>query len=355
MKRYICLCLTLLMSISILAGCTFTSVQVEPISEVGNSGISVASNEPVETVVDKENLPKVEEVKPDGENITVKFIDVGQADSCLIITPDKEAILIDAGENKDAEEIIPELEEEGIDNIDLMVLSHPHADHIGGAETLLNIFEVNEVVMCSYAATSKMFNSLLDTLDTKNILTTQAKIGLVYEIDGVKIEVLAVDTLPKDNNNSSIVCKVTYGDIDILFTGDCEEQSEKIMLDYDCDFESEILKVGHHGSETSTSEAFLDAVNPSLCVISVGEGNSYKHPSERTLSLFKNNGITYYRTDELGTIELEIDGKNIISNFTDNFETENSNSGRFLLEPAVAEVHLETEVKVLDKVSENNK
>ena len=112
MKRYICLCLTLLMSISMLAGCTFTSVQVEPISEVGNSGISVASNEPVETVVDKENLPKVEEVKPDGENITVKFIDVGQADSCLIITPDKEAILIDAGENKDAEEIIPELEED---------------------------------------------------------------------------------------------------------------------------------------------------------------------------------------------------------------------------------------------------
>jgi competence protein ComEC len=91
-----------------------------------------------------------------------------------------------------------------------MILSHPHADHIGGAETLLNTFEVDEVVMCSYVSTSKMFNSLLDTLETKNILTTQAKIGLIYEIDGVKIEVLAVDTLPKDNNNSSIVNTSTY-------------------------------------------------------------------------------------------------------------------------------------------------
>lgn len=355
MKKYICLCLTFLMSISLLAGCTFTSVQVDPILELTDSGVSVASTESLETVVDKDSLPKVEEVAKNEENIRVKFIDVGQADSCLIVTSNKDAILIDAGESKGAEEIIPELQEEGITDIDLMILSHPHADHIGGAETLLNTYDVNEVVMCSYPATSKMFNSLLDTLDTKNILTTQAKIGLTYDIDGVKIEVLAVDTVEKDNNNSSIVCKVSYGDIDILFTGDCEEQSEKVFLDYDCDFEAEILKVGHHGSETSTSEKFLQVVNPSLCIISVGVGNKYNHPSERILSLFKNNGITYYRTDEIGTIELDIDGKNIISNFTDNFETENSNSGRFLFEPAVAEVHLETEVKVLDKVSENNK
>ena len=335
--------LVLLTFVIVLSACSISEIE----EGVSNTGI-------VEIVEDSElkseNNNKQEEVD---KNIYVKFIDVGQADSCVIVTPNNDVILIDAGEKKDASEIIPELDKYEFEDIDLMILSHPHADHIGGAETLIDTYDVNEVLMCNYPATSKLFNSLLDCLTDKSIKTSQATVGMNYTIDGVNIEIIAVDTNEKDNNNSSIVCKVSYGEIDMLFTGDAESQTEEVILSNNFDIDCEILKVGHHGSETSTSEEFLDAVSPSLCVISVGEGNSYKHPSEETLLRFKDRNISYYRTDEIGSIELEIDGTNIVSNFIDSFETENNQSGNFLLEPAIAEVHLQIEEDVLNQVSEN--
>lgn len=335
--------LVLLTLIGVLSACSFLEAE----QEISNTSIiEVIDNSEIniETIKSEEEVDK---------NISVKFIDVGQADSCVIVTPNNDVILIDAGEKKDASEIIPELDKYEFEDIDLMILSHPHADHIGGAETLIGKYDVNEVLMCSYPATSKLFNSLLDCLTDKSIKTSQASEGMKYSIDGVNIEVIAVDTIPKDNNNSSIVCKISYGEIDMLFMGDAETQTEEVILSKDLDIDCDILKVGHHGSETSTSDEFLDIVSPSLCVISVGEGNSYNHPAEDTLLKFKDRNISYYRTDELGSIELEIDGTNIVSNFTDSYETENTQSGNFLLEPAVAEVHLHTEEDVLNQVSEN--
>lgn len=319
----------------------------------------VEVNNPIEVVNEIEPTPEevvsndITTEEDNLDNISVRFIDVGQADSCLIVTPNNDVILIDAGEDRDAEEIIEELEDYEFEDIDLMILSHPHADHIGGAETLIDKYVVDEVLMCSYPATSKLFESLLDCLTDKSVKTTQATIGMTYSIDNVNIEVMAVDTNPKDNNNSSIVCKVSYGDIDMLFMGDSEIETEEVLLDKGLDLDSEILKVGHHGSETSTCEEFLYAVSPSLAVISVGEGNKYNHPSEEVLLRFSDNSVNCYRTDELGTIELEIDGTNIVSNFIDSFETENNQSGNFLIEPAVAEVHLQSEEDILNQVSEN--
>ena len=285
------------------------------------------------------------------DEITVKFIDVGQADSCLIITANNDAILIDAGEDRDAEAIIEVLNEYELENIDLMVLTHPHADHIGGAQTILETYTVEEVMMCSFVATSKLFNNLITTMENQDLLVTQATVGLEKSIDGVELFVVGVDSNPKDNNNSSIVMKVTYGTVDIIFTGDAEVPTEEIILENNFDLKAEVLKVWHHGSDTSTSDSFLDAINPKVAVISVGEENKYNHPSDVVLTKLQDKGVQVYRTDELSTVTMEIDGENITTSFEDTFEMNNARSGAFLYAPHVAEVELELEENVVEQIT----
>lgn len=282
------------------------------------------------------------------ENISVKFINVGQADSCVIVTPNEDVILIDTGESKNASEVIRGLQEYSFEDIDLMVLTHPHADHIGGAQTILNTFETKEVLMCSYVTTTKTFEGVLDTLAEQEIKTTQATLGMTYDIDGVHIEVVGVDSVPNDNNSSSVVLKVTYGTVDLIFTGDLEEKGEKVVLNNGFDLDAEVLKVGHHGSDTSTSDEFLTAVNPKIAIISVGEDNSYGHPADITLTKLKDSNIQYYRTDEYGDIILQIDGVNIVTVFNDSFEAVNARS--FLFTPNIAEIQLEPEHVVVNNV-----
>lgn len=303
---------------------------------------SSSDNKENESLKDTAETP-IQEITSETEtsgDIIVKFIDVGQADSCLIVTANNDAILIDAGEDKDAEAILDVLDDFELEDIDLMVLTHPHADHIGGAKTILENYKVEEVIMCSFVATSKLFENLIDTLESQEIEVTAAVIGDILSIDGVDIQIVGTDSKPKDNNNSSVVMKVTYGTVDILFTGDAEEPAEEIILQNDFDLNAEVLKVGHHGSETSTSDAFLSAVNPKVAIISVGEGNKYNHPSSITLNKLLNKGIQVYRTDEIGTITLEIDGENIVTSFEESFEVSNSRSANFLYSPNVAEIEL---------------
>lgn len=281
-------------------------------------------------------------------SISVKFINVGQGDSAVIVTSNNDVILIDASDYSDAQAVIDGLSEYEFEDIDLFILTHPHADHIRGAKTILETYDVNEVLMCSYVATSKLFTTLLETLDDKDIKTTQAYLGQTYDIDGVHIQVVGVDSNSKDNNNSSVVTKVTYGDISIMFTGDAEEEAEKVIIGNGFDLSAQILKAGHHGSNTSSSEKFLDAVNPKIAIISCGIDNKYGHPHEETINKFINRGIQYYRTDELGSIKLEIDGVNIVSSFEDTMTTNNSFSARtFFFEPNVAEVKLVNEQTVV--------
>lgn len=332
-----------------------------------------------EIVIDTTNTEKVEEiVEPEvsetniseNENsidttsanvlldeIIVKFIDVGQADGCLIITANNDAILIDTGEKRDAEAVLSVLNEYELEDIDLLVLTHPHADHIGGAKTILETYKVEEVLMCSFVATSKLFENLLTTLESQDLVVTQATVGHELSIDGVDIQVVGVDSKPNDNNNSSIVLKITYGTVDMLFTGDAEEPAEEVILSNGYDLSAEILKVGHHGSDTSTSEAFLDAISPKVAIISCGVDNKYNHPADITLKKLSDRGIQCYRTDELGTITLEIDGKDIVTSIEDNFETVNFRSGSFIYTPNVAEIELELESVVIEnqesKKSEN--
>lgn len=289
------------------------------------------------------------------EPIYLKFIDVGQADSSVIVTSNNDVILIDTGDSRDAKEVIEGLSEFTFEDIDLMILTHPHADHIGGAETILKTYNVKEVLMSSFVTNTKVFNGILDTLEEQtDVKVTQAVLGMTYDIDGVHLEVVGVDSISKDNNNSSVIVKATYGDISALYTGDLESDGEEIVLSNGFDLDSDILKVGHHGSDTSTSDEFLQSISPKLAVISVGENNKYSHPSDITLKKLKENNIQYYRTDESGSIKLEVDGVNIIAMLEDNFILENTRSNRnFLFEPDVADVGLEDESVVIDEAIQN--
>lgn len=343
--------ISLLLSL-LLTGCNTTTpyleVQTDNI-EVANESKRIVGYEQEES----ESLYSTSKLvieEPAGE-IFVRFIDVGQGDSCVIVTPNNDIILIDAGDSKDASEIIQGLGNYTFEDIDLMILSHPHADHIGGATTLLNTYDTKEIVMSSYPATTKTFETLLNTVEEKDVKLTQGLPGLIYNIDGVIVEVLASDTIVNDSNNSSLLVKVTYGSIDILFTGDIEVGAESIILEQGVNVEAEILKVSHHGSDTSTSDEFLNRVNPTLSIISVGRNNQYNHPSMTILEKLKSKNIQYYRTDEIGSIELEIDGENIISNLIDSVEIQNFKSSLFLFAPTVAEVHLEDENIVIEDVN----
>lgn len=288
------------------------------------------------------------------DNIEVNFIDVGQGDSCFIVTANNDTILIDTGDSKKAEEIIDCLNGYEFEDIDLMILTHPDSDHISGAQTIIENYTVNEVLMSSYVKDTKLFMNLLTCMDDKDIKVTQAKLGQEFNIDNVNFLVVGVDSVPKHCNNSSVVTKMTYGDVSILFTGDLEEKGEEVVLNNGYDLSAQVLKAGHHGSDTSSSLEFLQAVNPKMAVISVGEGNKYGHPCEVTLDKYNDLGIKYYRTDEDGTVLLEIDGMNITTVLNDSFDMSNSFAKRnFLFVPDVASVEIITEQGVLDSIGAN--
>lgn len=301
--------------LTLITGCSLdSSVVKKNVENVIISDITQSSK-----VVSEDNEIFSEELG----KIQVYFINVGQADSALIVTPNKDAILIDSGEKGDADTIISQIRATGVEDLDLVIATHPHADHIGGMQEVIETFEAREIVMSSHIATSKTFENLLDSIDNQGKGITQAKVGMSRNIDGVQVEVLAVDTIADDSNNSSILLRVEYGEVSLLFTGDLEEQAEKIILrqvNHE-DLNADILKVGHHGSETSTSDEFLEVINPKVAVISVGKDNKYNHPSLKVIDKLMKKGITFYRTDEDNTIELEIDGVDIVTILAGHVET----------------------------------
>lgn len=366
-KRGIHILSVLLILCMCLSGCGSTTTE-QPIESPSldnyNNELVVTTDTTVDTIEVVENVnessdviePVIDETSKTEVigAITVEFIDVGQADSCLIVTANKDAILIDAGEDRDAEAILAVLAEYELEDIDLMVLTHPHADHIGGAQTILETYVVEEVMMSSFPATSKLFNNLVSTLESQDLTVTQATVGLEKVIDGVEFLVVGVDTVPKDNNSSSVVMKMTYGTVDIMFTGDAEEEAEEIILQNGFDLSAEVIKAGHHGSDTSSSDVFVDAISPKIAIISVGEGNKYDHPKQVTLDKYANRNIQTYRTDMLGTITLTIDGTNIVTSFDESFAVTNSRSASFIYAPNIAEVDLNLEHIVDEDIAVEN-
>ncbi len=253
-------------------------------------------------------------------NLEVSFLDVGQADSILIQNKE-EFMLIDAGNNNDGDLLVDYFHSLGIEEFQYVVGTHPHEDHIGGLDTIINEFQIDKIYLPDVITTTTTFTDLLGAIENKNMTYTVPTIGETFSLGEANIEVIYTGTDTTDLNNTSIVLKLTFGNTSFLFTGDATSTTEKQILNKDIN--ADVLKVGHHGSKYSTTDEFLNKVNPKYAIISVGKNNSYGHPNQSTLDKFKQKNIQIFRTDELGTILVTSDGETIT---IDSIET-NTNGG----------------------------
>jgi len=241
-------------------------------------------------------------------NLTVTFIDVGQGDSELIVSPSGKVMLIDAGESEQSSKVVSVAKEKLVKSFDVVVMSHPHSDHIGGIFYIISKYPVDQVIDSGYPHTTKTYENILNLIDRRNISYRVVKNGDIVDFDpNVRVEVLNPQNTWFENiNDNSVVLKMTYGDVSFLLPGDAENDAEQVyarQLDH-----IDVLKVGHHGSKTSTGSYLLNKIYPDVSIISVGKDNSYGHPSIVTLNNLAKSHSEIYRTDVNGDITVTTDG-----------------------------------------------
>ena len=258
--------------------------------------------------LDEDNTKAVE------GSLVVDFIDVGQGDS-ILIRQGSHAMLIDGGTSESKQDLLSFLESENVSSFDYIIGTHPHEDHIGSLDDVVNSYDFDTILFPKVTTTTKTFENLVLAVKGKNKKFVEPEINKEYTLGDAKFTILAPNSKEYDSlNNYSIVIKLTYGKNSFIFTGDAESLSESEILKNNVDLKADVLKIGHHGSSTSTSAKFLNAVSPKYAVISVGKDNSYNHPTKTTMNRLKKLGIPVYRTDEQGTIECVSNGETISFN-----------------------------------------
>lgn len=259
----------------------------------------------------------IESVSSGGSTMEVHFIDAGQADAIFIRLPDGQIMQIDAGKNNTGDEITEYIKSQGIEKIDYLIGTHPHEDHIGGLDNVIKAFEIGEIYMprvsSSKTPTTKTYEDVLMAIKDKGKAITAPHAGdIIVQGENYKAEVFSPKREDYDDlNEYSIVIKITYGDAKFLFMGDAEALNEREIVDAGYDVNADVLKLGHHGSSTSSTEKFLKEVSPDYAVISCGKGNSYGHPHDEIVERCNNLNIKMLRTDNDGNIIMKTDGKNI--------------------------------------------
>lgn len=268
-------------------------------SENNNEDVSVEANEEVNAEESSESKQM--------NGMEVHFIDVGQADAALI-QYDNHNILIDAGDWQ-GNEVVPYLKDKGVSKLDLLVGSHPHADHIGQFDKVLSEFDVEEVWMSGGTNTSQLFERVLNAIESSNASYEEPRTGDTYSIGELDIEVFSPTSITGNLNDDSIVMKLVYGDVSFLFTGDAESKAESSMANSEHNLSSTILKSGHHGSDTSNTQSFVDKVDPEVVVISAADKSKYNHPNKSVVDRFNSMEIDLYATKTHGDIVIKTDGK----------------------------------------------
>ena len=250
--------------------------------------------------------------------MSVHFIDVGQAD-CILLKQGSASMLIDAGNNADASLVVSYLQKQGITKLDYVVGTHPHEDHIGGLDNVINSFEIGKVILPNIQNNTQTFEDLLLAIQSKNVKITKPEVGQTFQLGSASFQILGpVAASYSDLNNYSVVIKASFGATSFMLMGDAEFESESQILAKGFDVHATVLKVGHHGSDSSTSSSFLKAVSLQSAVISVGKNNTYGHPTEGTLGNLLAVGINIFRTDIAGTIIATSNGTKVSFNTAPN-------------------------------------
>lgn len=294
MKKYSVLICLLILSVFMLAGC-----QQNPVKDA-TAAESAAGQETAESAAGRE----------DEDNIKVHYINVGNADA-ILLQQGGFSMLIDAGENKNGKMVVEYIKNLGITKLDYLIGTHPHSDHIGGMDDVIYAFEIGQIIMPKVSHTTKTYEEVLIAAKDKGHKITGAKSGQTYSLGNARAEILSpVKDKYENLNEYSVVLRVTYENNSFLFTGDMEKYNEKELLQANVNLFADVLKVAHHGSSTSSTAAFLQAVNPKYGIISVGKDNDYGHPHTQILRRLTST-MTVYRTDENGTITATGDGSSI--------------------------------------------
>ena len=249
---------------------------------------------------------------PASDKMYVNFIDVNQGD-CALFTCGGKNILIDCGEYAELQNVTDYLNNQNVKKLDLVIATHPHSDHIGCMGSLLKEFEVGDVIMPDVPEkiipTTKAYEKFLEAASERAENVYAAEAGETYSYGEMKVQILGPVADYDDLNNESVVAKITYGTTSVMMCGDAEKKAEWDILKKNYNFNADILKLGHHGSKTSSSYEWLEAVNPKYAIVSCGENNDYGHPHKQTITKMNKYGIEYFRTDLLGDIVFVSDGK----------------------------------------------
>ena len=243
----------------------------------------------------------------DGQ-LVVHMIDVGQAD-CFLLVQDGKTALVDCGTRSTGKDAVAYLQELGVTNLDYVIGTHPHDDHMGGMYDVITSFDIGTVVIPDSRngeITANWYMKLMNELQTGGYEIHYAEKGDIFNLNDATMQVLSAETDVSNTNNYSIVLKVSFGQMDMIMTGDAETEIEEKILESGVDIDAEILKLGHHGSDTSSSDAFLDAVSPEYGLISSKVGNKYEHPIKSTMEKLKARNVEVYRTDECGSVVMTV-------------------------------------------------
>ena len=295
-------------------------LETDPSEQYGGHGSEVADTDGDSLMSEgseesDESTGTVNSQPGDGEELQVHYIDVGQGDSTLLVCGGQ-AMLIDAGNNNKGTTVQLYLQKQGITTLDYVVGTHPDADHIGGLDVIITKFDCGTIFMPDVSNDTNTYRDVLDAMKYKDYSVTVPGVGDTYTLGDATFTILAPNRNYTEMNNNSIAIRVEHGENTFLFVGDAAGESEADMMANGLPLQAQVLKVGHHGSSSSTSKAFLDAVHPEYAVISCGRDNSYGHPTAETLTTLREAGVHVFRTDEQGSIVVTSDGRELVFNQT---------------------------------------